>query len=99
MNASNYASKYNVEQMMRPRGSVVTSGPSGIDLRISKLNDDYLSEPGTITVAEPAKIKGAKRLAAARRPTTATKTLKSINITMNETGSFKLPTVTDFNTT
>jgi len=74
-------------------------GQDGIDLRISKMGDDLISEQGNITVnfTEPATRSrlGVKK-ALGRRPTTATKTQKSINITMNETGGFKLPGVTDF---
>ena len=76
----------------------MTSGPSGIDLRISKIDDELLSEPGTITIADPVKTR-PKRVGS-KRPTTASKTQKSINIHMNDTGAFKLPlAVTNSNNT
>ena len=87
-----------IDRGMRQRKSIVTSGPSGIDLRISKIDDDFLSEPGTITIAEPVKTR-SKRVGG-KRPTTASKTQKSINIHMSDTGAFKLPSaVTNLNNT
>ena len=74
-------------------------GPDGIDLRISKMGDDLISEPGNITVnfsETAARSRLGVKKALGRRPTTASKTQKSININMNEAGSFKLPVVTDF---